>query len=598
MGVQVRPRPSFILGLPMFPKVQWLCYSFSVMDIEELAPDSRVVRPAGSTALYGWMLGAGMFFMGGIGLAYEYTFSKLSSDLLGNSARQWAIVIAVMMLFMGVGADAQKYFSGRRLVEKLVVSEILLGLLGGFGPIALLTLFGWAPDHFVLAQYFFIASVGLLIGFEIPLVTRINAQYESTLRYNLGRILKMDYIGALCGALVWIFVLPRFFSLVEGAFVLSFVSMGVAGLTLCIFRVQVERILLLVGAICFAVFVLGVGLLRADDWTAYAEQALYRDPVIYSETSPFQHVVLTQSVHGTLRCYLNGHIQFSSDDEHIYHENLVHPAMSIAPRRDRVLLLGGGDGLALREVLKYGDVAEVVLVDIDPMMTRLAREYPLLRELNGDSLLQAKVSVIESGAVSAGARIPVASVVRKRGRWRETAEVAEVQVMNIDAKRFVQDTSGVFDVILIDFPDPNSPEIAALYSVQFYQAIGKCLSEDGILALQSTSPYHAKEAFLCVGRSLVAAGLAVVPYHDNVPSFGEWGWWIGGKVNVYSPERLKSQLSAIADFGVSTKYLMPELVEASLVFGRDGLKSKSEAVSTLSRPRIFDFYQRSWQDAQ
>ena len=540
------------------------------------------------------VLALGIFLMGGIGLAYEYTFSKLASDLLGNSARQWAIVIAVMMLFMGIGADIQKYFRNDNLVDKLIMSEILLGLLGGAGPIVLLSAFGAAPDYFTVFEYMFVCGVGLLIGFEIPLVTRINEGYAKNLQYNLARVLKMDYLGAVCGALVWIFVLPKFFTLIEGALVLGMVSMGVAALTLFCFRDRVAYRKSLLTAIVVCAACSAVSITMVEGWTVHAEQRLFRDRILFSETSKFQHLVVTQSRTGTIKCYLNGYIQFSSDDEHIYHENLVHPAMSIAPRRESVLILGGGDGLALREVLKYPDVESVVLVDIDPMMTRVASENPIFKVLNHGSLTRARTTVLASRAVSAGGPLEVYAPFRRSGRFREEAKVADVQVMNIDAARFVEDAEGRFDVILLDFPDPNSLELAPLYSEQFYRVLGTKLAADGILALQSTSPYHAKEAFLCIGRTLRASGFSVVPYHDNVPTFGEWGWWIGGHDYVYGPEKIRSRLEGVDSLHVDTEYLNPELIGASLVFGTNYFDFEPDDISTLSSPRVYSYYLMGW----
>ncbi len=545
----------------------------------------------------GVVLGGGMFLMGGIGLAYEYTFSKISSDLLGNSARQWAITIAVMMLFMGIGADLQKYFKSENLVDKLVISEILLGLLGAFGPLTLLLVFGFNSDYFVLFQYFFICSVGLLIGFEIPLITRINERYSKDLQHNLAKILKMDYVGSLCGALAWIFVLPRFFTIIESAFVLGLVNIAVAIITLVCFRAQVAYVWRLSAGILACSAGLVVALSSAEGWTVHAEQRLYRDRILLAETSTYQHLVLTRSQQSVVNCYLNGHIQFSSADEFIYHENLVHPAMAIAPRRANVLILGGGDGLAMRDVLRYVDVRAATLVDIDPMMTKLATVNPLFVALNEASLSEARVTSIESSAVTEDGAMALYAPYQKVGRWREDVKVADIQVMNIDAVKFVQQVPGTFDVIIIDFPDPNSLELASLYSQQFYEAVAKKLSADGIVALQSTSPYHAKEAFLCIGRTLKAAGISVVPYHDNVPSFGEWGWWIGGHDFVYGEERIKESLRGIEELEVDTRYISPQLIEASLIFGRDQLTASNDGVSTISSPKVFEYYLEGWQSA-
>ena len=304
--------------------------------------------------------------------------------------------------------------------------------------------------------------------------------------------------------------------------------------------------------------------------------------------------MLTESHSGNLACYINGHLQFNSVDEHIYHEQLVHPAMQIARRRDNVLILGGGDGLALREVLKYPDVRSVTLVDLDPDMTELAAHNEHFVRLNQNSLASAKLHILKNGAIVESGQATVTI-----GRSTEfdpdyTREVATVCVLNIDAAAFVAQARGMYDVILVDFPDPNSVELAKLYSQHFYGFLRQRLNADGILVTQSTSPYHAKEVFLCVGRTMKSAGLCVVPYHDNVPSFGEWAWWIGGRDSNTDASELRNRLSSLSDWTEPTRYLTPELVRASLSFGRNDLVTGENAVNTITNPCIHNYYLDAW----
>ena len=535
-----------------------------------------------------------MFVMGGCGLAYEYTLSKMASDLLGNSVRQWAVIIGVMMFFMGVGADLQKYFSKHRLIEKLILTNLLVGLAGGFGPIALLYVYATWPDGYLFFQYALISGIGLLIGFEIPLLTRINERSGQELSINLGGILKMDYIGALCGALAWVFVLPQFFSITESAFVLGILNLGAAMIALVYFRREVSARRWYGGTLVAGLLSLMLGLAAADEWTSFSEQNLYRDRILLSKTTPFQHIVLTRSPSGDTALYINGHLQFHSFDEHIYHEHLVHPALNVAPRRKNVLILGGGDGLALREVLRYPDVESVTLVDIDPAMTELASQHPILRAMNANSLASERVHILDTDAVVAGEPI-LLQVPNHRARHAVDESGPIVRVLNIDAVRFLEQVPGLFDVILIDFPDPNAPELSKLYSLQFYRLLRAKLALDGIFVQQSTSPVHATEAFLCIGRTLRAAGLAVVPYHDNIPSFGEWGWWIGGRDDRFSERRLRQVMQNLEPFSVPTRYLTPELVGASLIFGRGQLETIETSINTVTRDAVYQYYLEAWQ---
>ena len=535
-----------------------------------------------------------MFIMGGCGLTYEYTLSKMSSYMLGNTTQQWAIIIGVMMFFMGVGSDIQKYLKDEGIFDKFIFFEVLLGLLGGIGPIAMLYTYGKANTYFVLVQYFLIGSIGLLIGLEIPLLTRINEKYTHELRFNIGAILKMDYIGSLCGALLWVFILPKFFTIVQTAIVLGLLTVSTAVAALVYFRHYVINARKM--AVCSGMVLLGLtfSLYHANSWTTHAEQYLFRDRVVLSKTTRFQHIVVTESPNGNISCFLNGHLQFNSSTEHFYHENLVHPAMTVVRRRDTVLVLGGGDGLAVREILKYPDVRSITLVDIDPEMTELAQKSRYFTELNENSLLDSRLKHIPNKLGTTGISEKVIMENQKRFNVSSEGQLATVEIVNIDAAKFVEQIPGRYDVIVIDFPDPNSQELARLYSNGFYRRVKERLHDYGIMVQQSTSPIHAKEAFLCIGRTMKDAGFTAIPYHDNVPSFGEWGWWICAKRSAYTEKELRHQLKNIDAMRVDTRYLTADLVRASMIFGKNQLYSDKSDITTLTRTTVHDYYLQGW----
>ena len=536
------------------------------------------------------------FIMGGCGLAYEYTLSRVAADLLGNSARQWALVIGAMMFCMGIGADLQKRLNDQRLLDKFIGAEILLGVLGGLGPLALLFTYGMAPNYYIIVQYAFIGSIGLLLGFELPLIARLNAVYTSQLKVNLGKVLKMDYVGALAGALIWVFLLPRFFTLIETAFVLGLLNLGAATILLLYFRSQVTLGGRLWATLLAASLFLTGGLFQAHNWTSTAEQYLYRDRIILSQTTRYQHIVLTRSKAAEISCYINGSLQFNSADEHIYHENLVHPAFALASHQRRVLILGGGDGLAAREVLKYPTVEELVLCDLDPEMTDLARSQPNFIELNQDSLNNARISILKNNVLIPQSKDEVIRIPDQHRRFgSRPEEVARVTLVNLDAASLLEKLAGKFDIIIVDFPDPNNEELAKLYSRTFYRRLADRLAIDGIFVQQATSPYHAREAFLCIGRSMTTAELTVIPYHDNIPSFGEWGWWIGGHQERWSHKGLKEKLKQTTTLAAPTRYLTPELIHASLDFGKNQLKTNESEINTLVNHKIFTYYLQGWQ---
>jgi len=554
-----------------------------------MASSPKVVLP---TRRERWMFGILMFLLGGCGLAYEYTLSKIASDLLGNSVQQWATMIATMLFAMGLGADLQKHIRAERLADRLISTQVLLALLGGCGPLIMIHGFALVPQLYILIQYGLAFVVGLLIGYEIPLVMRINEETEPDMRFNLAQVLKMDYVGALVGALLWTFVLVRYLSIDRISFVVGLTTIASAMLCYGLYRRRIACPRRRLVEIAGGAVLMGLGLAMGRGLTLKAEQFLYRDPIVTSLTSPFQHIVLTKNRSGNLRCYINGHLQFNEADEHVYHENLVHPAMHLATRRESVLILGGGDGLALREVLKYPDVRAVTLVDLDPMMTQLASADPDLIRLNRGSMIDPRVKRFAAAGVSEGDPYLSATPNQYELFPTERHETAALRVLNLDAAEFVKSITGRYDVVIIDFPDPNSPDLAKLYGRPFYDHLENVLSPGAVIVQQSGSSVHAREAFLCIGRTLAAAGFNAVPYHDNVPSFGEWGWWIAVKGKPAAGTR--AMLGNLPELTISTRYLTSELVAASLVFGKNQLSSLHHDYTSLTEPRVYHYHLQGW----
>jgi len=539
-----------------------------------------------------WALGLLMFLLGGCGLAYEYTLSKIASDLLGNSVQQWATMIATMLFAMGLGADVQKHTPANVLADRLITTQVLLAVLGGFGPLIMIHGFALLPQLYIVIQYSLAFGVGMLIGYEIPLMMRINEEDAPDMRINLAQVLKMDYIGALVGALLWTFLLVRYLSVDRISFVVGLATMASAMLCWLLYRKRLARPRARALELAVGLVLVTVGLLVGRGLTLKAEQFLYRDPVITSITSPFQHIILTQNRSGNLRCYINGHLQFNEADEFIYHENLVHPAMHLATRRENVLILGGGDGLALREVLKYPEVRAVTLVDLDPMMTALATSDPELVRLNGGSMNDPRVSPRAAAGVTAGEAFRNAQPSQYENFTPALHETATLHVVNLDAAEFVKSVTGRYDVVIMDFPDPNSPDLAKLYGRPFYDHLERLLNPGAVIVQQSGSCFQAREAFLCTGRTLAAAGFEAVPYHDNVPSFGEWGWWIAKTGN--SAEETRESLGRLEKLDVATRYLTSELVAASRVFGKNQLLSSHRDFTSLTEPRVYHYHLQGW----
>ena len=535
------------------------------------------------------ILALSMMVMGACGIIYEYALGALGSNLVGSTHEQIFVVIALMMFAMGVGSVLQKFVGGN-LVEKFIFLEIVLGLVGGVSALAIYAVFVYSVS-FKLALWFFAFLIGMLIGMEIPILIRVNKKNVEELKSNLSEILCMDYVGALVGGLAFTYFLLTSVSLGKITILLGIVNLSIAALGIFHFRREI-RLTVLLPTLASALVILSTLLVYADDMTTHMEQRTFVDPVVMSETSKYQHVVLTQRG-DRFRMYINGRLQFDGRDEHIYHEMLVHPAMAASHRRSRVLILGGGDGLALREILKYDDVKQVTLVDIDPIITEIATENPEMVRLNCAAFHDARVGTMSAGGVTPGEKISVDMPLTDRAdlKKRRRVSVADVCVLNVDADLFLRDIDGEYDVVIVDFPDPGSVEVAKLYSVEFYRTLARRLAPGGMVAIQSTSPYHAKKVFLCIGETLRAAGWSTLPYHQNVPSFGEWGWHLAWRSGMS-----KDNVIALLDREpeVATRHADRGIMATAHIFGKGALADADVRPNTKMFPVAIQYHRESW----
>ncbi len=494
------------------------------------------------------------FVCAACGLVYELALVAQGSYLLGDSITQASVVLATMVFAMGIGSLTAKPLQRRPLLSFAVV-EALLALTGGLSVLGLHAAFTWL-DLYWPALIGIALVVGALIGAEIPLLMtllqRIRRQDAGSATADL---FAADYIGALVGGLAFPFLLLPLLGQTRGALLVGMVN-AVAGaaVALFLFSVAARRRLALAGGTVVVLAVLGVAFAQSDAFLRYARDELYDDPVVYSETTQYQDIVVTESspvVPGPVdtRLFLNGDLQFSSVDEYRYHESLVHPAL--AGSRDRVLVLGGGDGLAMREVLKYPDVREAVEVELDPSVLRLARENPRIVELNERSLTDPRVRVVTA-----------------------------------DAFTWLRDARERFDAVVIDMPDPDSTATAKLYSEEFYSLARRVLAPGGRVVVQAGSPYFAPRTFDCIDATVRAAGLRTTPYHVNVPSFGDWGFVLA---------QVGEEPALALDPPEPLRFLDEANLAAAAVFPVDRRPTGAESPSTLDDPRIVRLTTSEWQ---
>jgi spermidine synthase len=426
-----------------------------------------------------------VFIVASCGLAYELIAGALSSYLLGDSVMQFSTVIGTYLFAMGIGSWLSRFIE-RNLIARFVQIELMVGVLGGFSAAGLFFLFVWFSAPFKLALYLVVMALGVLVGLEIPLIMRI-LKRDLSFKDVVSQVLTFDYLGALAVSILFPLLLVPHLGLVRSGLLFGLLNVVVALWALWLFREQLHGAVGLKAQAFASLTALALGFAGAGQFTSFAEAHLYADEIVHAESSPYQRIVLTRWK-DDLRLFLNNNLQFSSRDEYRYHEALVHPGLATLPGAKRVLVLGGGDGLAVREILKYPQVESVTLVDLDPAMTRLFSTAPPLRKLNEEALQSPKVRIV-----------------------------------NADALQWLEGSDELFDFVVVDFPDPSNFAIGKLYSAAFYRLLDKHLTAGALAVIQSTSPLYARQSFWCVVTTLEEAGFRTAPYHALVPSFGEWG---------------------------------------------------------------------------
>jgi spermidine synthase len=482
------------------------------------------------------------------GLVYELIAGTIASYVLGDSVAQFSLVIGLYLFAMGIGSYLSRYLD-TRLLERFVEVELAIALVGG-GSAPLLFAVYTASGAFQLALYSLVIIIGTLVGIEIPLLIRL-LEFRVSLKELVARVLALDYVGALFASLMFpLFLLPKL-GIHKTSLVFGLLNAAVAGLATFLLPVEHRARWRLRGQCALVGLTLVVGLVYIDKGVLAAESRYFGAPIVFAKQSAYQRIVVTRSRTAT-RLFLNGNLQFSSNDEHRYHETLVHPAVAVLGRDPRrVLILGGGDGLAARELLRYPSIERIVLVDLDPAVTETFRSLPWAIDLNAGALSDPRVTI-----------------------------------HNADAFRFLDETRDNFDLAVVDFPDPGNYGLGKLYTVSFYQRLKQCLGVRGVAVVQSTSPYFARQSFWSIARTMEEAQFTVLPMHVYVASFGEWGFVIGGEGNMRPPRTLRLASTQLRFLDDST---LPELFRFPRDMGR-----VSAPINRLSDQKLVRIYNREW----
>ena len=506
------------------------------------------------------------------GIAYELIIAAVSSYLIGNGVLQFSLTIGLFMLAMGIGSLLSQRVKGD-LVAWFIGIEILLSVLGGWSSSILF----WSFPGYSLykpVSWTLILAIGTLVGLEIPLLTRILSR-ATTWRAAIANVLSLDYFGALIGSVAFpLFLLPSL-GLFRSSLGVALLNALVAIVTLIPFSSQIRFRRSLWAAAIAAVILLGGGLLGSNWLRDRAESQLFSWNIMLRQQTPYQRIIVTQNGrNGNIRLYLDGHLQFAQQDEHRYHEALVHPLMAAQGDRSRVLILGGGDGLAVRELLKYPDVKQIDLVDIDPAMTDLAKRLGPLRRLNQDALYDKRVNLHHRDAFT---------FVQARGTQLSQTQSSQAQSASSQESQSPSggDATPRWNRVIIDLPDPHDEALSKLYSVEFYKLLLRCMTDDAVLVCQSSSPFFARNAYWCVAETMEAAGLETHSYTVPMPSFGPWGYHMAARKGT-----LPARVQIDED---KTRFLTTERFALASSFGKDESRIQTTA-NTLFEPTIYLYY--------
>lgn len=515
------------------------------------SPAPETARPTEPPGRWRAVLLAAVAACAACGIIYELALLTLSASLNGGGIVATSLIVAGYIAALGAGALLVKPLLAHAAVAFIAV-EALLGVVGGLSAAALYVVFafldGSAGSTWVLAVS--TALIGGLVGAEVPLLMTLLQRGRTAGPSEAGRTLAnlnaADYLGALLGGLVWPFLLLPHLGMIRGAAATGIINLAAAAVvSVFLLRrvVSPRQLLTALCALAAALALLATLLLRSADIETTSRQRLYADPIIAYRHTQYQEIVVTRRGND-MRLYLDGGLQFSTRDEYRYTESLVYPALGNGARS--VLVLGGGDGLAARELLRQPGLVRIVQVELDPAVIDLARTT--MRGANGGSLDNPRVNVVIGDAMA----------------WLRGPAGA----------------SGAFDAVIVDLPDPDTPVLGRLYSTEFYALAARALAPGGLLVVQAGSPFSTRNAFWRTVSTIRAAGYAVTPYHVHVPTFGDWGFVLARRGDAAPAPRMPPDAPPL-------RFLSQRVLDAATVFAGD-IAPRTLEPSTLDNPRVVE----------
>ncbi len=543
-----------------------------------------------------------MGVLAGCGLIYEYLLSHYAGRILGAVEQVIFAMIGIMIVSMGLGAFAARIF--KSYFNAFAWLELSIALIGGTAVLilaattALANLFpqllietfsippdlipqgglvSWAKKIALIMPYVAGFILGFLIGMEIPLIANIRETlYGEHIKHNTGSVYGADYIGAGIGAAIWVgfmISLPPTWA----AVITASVNLLVGLLFFWVYRAHIRAGVWVVSAHILVAGLLVLIGIYGTDWDNAMEDLLYKDKVIFSANTQYQHYTITERIMDPAKpkiisLFINGRSQFASNDEIIYHSMLVSPVMHASASHNHILIIGGGDGLALRDILRW-QPKSVDLVDID---SSLVEFFTTEKVVNGDIINKA---LLELNQYS----------------------FSDPRVHTYFGDAFIKvdeliKQEKLYDSIIVDLPDPSHPDLNKLYSARFYAKLKTLLAGDGAMVVQSTSPYHAKNTFLSIGKTVKYAGFKnVEQYHHNVPSFGEWGWTIA----TTNGQSAKTRITNKQKLEIQDNWTTRGLLLAAFEFSNHFFDHLDEInVNRINNQAAYRYHQQDWEKQQ
>ncbi len=484
--------------------------------------------------------------VGACSIMYELLISTVASYFLGDSILQFSLTIGVYLAAMGLGSYLYRFINSG--VFAFIVVELLLGTIGALSIPILYYCFTIVPiQDFNYLIFGTVGIIGLLTGYEIPLLTDLLNETNDDAN-NLSDVLTYDYIGALVSTILFPFLFLPVLGTFKTSIIFGSINLLMGLLTSILYKKELKREKGISIRVIFAVIlIINASLL----WFSHSiltnwNQRIYSQPVIYDYQSPYQNIVFTKSPSG-FALYLDRVIQFNSIDEYRYHETLVHvPIAGMEPPK-KVLILGGGEGLAVREVLKYSSVEKVDLVELDPKIVELSKNWAPLVALNEASLLNEKVTV-------------------------HTEDAFVYMLKNVEK----------YDLVIADLPDPSNENLSRLYTDLFYAKIKSSLNYNGIFVTQATNPSLNKKTYNSIRKTIEHIGFhSSYAFKVYVPSFGEWGFIAAGLKNLSFSNPKISELS----------YINNEIISSLFAFSEDmSVDTSRLEINRFDRPILYQYY--------